>query len=150
MYYDELLETVVDNEILSTEMPVNKKNSLTSLSRKIESNYEKYSIPFNKTWNDGRFYKNVTIELYGSGQNGCRIRNAVTGQRYEYIVGSQDEDLFFKVSESTGRYGRKHPLILYYDSPEQYENQHFITLSSDIKTRWNDKYTAAMQRMRVN
>jgi hypothetical protein len=150
MYYDELLETVVDNENLSTDMPVNKKNSLTSVSRKSDPNYEKYSVPFNNTWKDGRFYKNITIELYGSGQNGCRIRNAVTGQRYEYIVGSQDEDLFFKVSDATGRYGRNYPLILYYDSPEQYENQHFITLSDNIKSVWNDKYMLAMQRMRLN
>ena len=147
MYYDEMLETAVDNDMLSTDTPVNKKNSLAAVARNVDPNYEKFSIPFNKTWKDGRFYKKITIELYGSGQSGCRIRNAVTGERYPYLVGSSDEDLFFKVCDSTARYGRKYPLILFYDSPEQYENQQFISVSADIKSKWQDKYMLAQKRM---
>ena len=150
MYYDEMLETAVDNDILSTETPVNNKKSLTAVARKFDVNYEKYSVPFNKTWKDGKFYKKIVIELDGSGQMVSRIRNAVTGERYQYIVGSQDEDLFFKVSDSTGRYGRKHPLILYYDSPEQYENQHFTSVSQEIKKAWQEKHMNARKRMRLD
>jgi len=150
MYYDEILETVVDNDMLSNEIPVNNKKSLTALAKKVDINYEKYNVPFNKYWKDGRFYKNIVIEIYGSGQIGSRIRNAVTGQRYNCIVGSSDEDLFFKVSDATGRYGRKTPLILYYDTPEQYENQHFTEVSGYIKTLWHQKNLAARQRMKFD
>lgn len=146
MYCEETLENVDD--ILLTETHVNKKFSSTSAARTYDNNYEKYSIPFNKTWKDGRFYKKIVIELYGSGQIGSKIRNAVTGQRYEYIVGSSHEDLFFKVSDATGRYGRKHPLILFYDSPEQYENQHFTSISPEVKSRWQEKHFAARQQLR--
>lgn len=146
MYYDEMLETAVDADFASTD---NRKNAsvAAAVARKIDHNYEKFSIPFNKTWKDGRFYKTITIELYGSGQSGSRIKNAVTGQRYPYIVGSVDEDLLFKVSDATGRYGRKHPLTLFYDSPEQYENQIVTTISQDVKTMWQEKNLAARKRM---
>lgn len=138
MYYEDLLETVVNE-------PVEKK-TMPTLARKIDDNYEKHKISVNKTWKDGRFYKDAVIELYGSSQTGSRIRNAVTGQRYPHLVGSSDEDLYFKVSDSTGREGRSYPLTLFYDSPEQYENHFFTTLEPHIKSLWQDKNFAARQR----
>ena len=139
MYYDEIIENAINTS------PINKKNATT---KQLDHNYEKFSIPFYKTWKDGKYYKKITIEIYGSGQTGAKIRNAVTSQRYPYIVGSSDEDLFFKISDSTGRQGRKYPLILFYDSPEQYENQHFTTLDTDIKHRWQEKNLVARKRLR--
>jgi hypothetical protein len=149
MYYDEMLETAVDAEIVSSDLPVNKKNTLAAVPKSIDHNYEKFNINFNK-WKDGRFYKTITVELYGSGQCGSKIRNAVTGQRYPYLVGSADEDLFFKVSNVTGRYGRKNTLTLFYDSPQQYENQHFTSINEDVKTMWQEKNLAARHRLRIN
>lgn len=82
-----------------------------------------------------------------------RIRNAVTGNRYrdehpklKYLVGSAQEDLFFKVSFSTGERGRN-PSILFYDSPEQCEKHHKIVLSQKIKEAWNAKVLKARHRM---
>ena len=102
-------------------------------------NYEKYSIPFNGMWADGKYYKRITIENYGSGSHGNLIRNAVTGIKYNITVGSAGEDMFFKVRESTGRNGRRETLTLYYDSPEQFENHHFTTLPIEVKQKWHKR-----------
>ena len=102
-------------------------------------NYEKYIIPFNGTWSDGKYYKRITIENYGSGSHGHLIRNAVTGIKYNIAVGSAGEDTLFKVRESTGRNGRRESLTLYYDSPEQFENHHFTTLPIEVKQKWHKR-----------
>ena len=146
MYYDEMLETAVETDVLS-EVQQKSNKTTAVLNPRADNNYEKYKIPFNNTWKDGRFYKNIVIEHYGSGQQGSKIRNAVTGQRYPFLVGSSDEDLFFKVSEASGRNGRKSTLILFYDSPEQYENHHFINISQDVKDRWQEKNMEARRRL---
>ena len=78
---------------------------------------------------DGKeYYKKVHINLYGSGIVGTKIRNAVTGERYDYKVGSKEQDLFFSVALCTGENGMKESLSLFYDSPEQYENHMFQTI----------------------
>ena len=138
MYYEDLLETVVNTKISSID---NKKN--TSSANKFDVNYKKIIIPFNKTWNDGKYYKSIVVEVYGSGQTGSRIRNAVTGQTYSYLVGSRAEDLFFKVTDSSAHNGIKYPLILFYDSPEQYEKHQFTSVSQEIKKKWQEKQVAA-------
>ena len=79
------------------------------------------------------------IENYGSGSRGSLIRNATSGSTYEHTVGSQSENLYFKVIDSTGRFFRKTPLILYYDSPEQYENHHHVTVKTEIKNMWHER-----------
>ena len=150
MYYDEMLETAanVDVDALSDSrsVPVKKHNAKSIIQRK-DKLYEKYVKPFNATWKDEKYYENVVIENYGSGQQGTKIRNAVTGQREPYLVGSSNEDLFFKVSEVTARNKRKDSLTLFYDSPEQYENHHFTYVSQDIKDRWQRKYMDARRRL---
>ena len=145
MYYDELLETA-DNEISSVEHKLNKIKAAEE-ARNVDKYYEKYSILFNDTWKDGKFHKKLTIENFGSGQSGTMIRNAVTGMRYTNLVGSSDEDLFFKVIDSSGRNGRKYPMILFYDTPEQYENHHFTTLHQNIKEKWYEKCLEARARV---
>jgi len=89
--------------------------------------------------------KNKTkIEVYSTSFiPGTLIRDAITGQRYsQYRVGSNLEDLFFKVREVTGQFG-KEPLLLYYDSPEQYERHMDHVVSNTIKQRWTDKFANA-------
>lgn len=143
MYYEDLLETAVNDE---TSVELRKKNTVDDIKR-LDTHYEKYSIPFNKVWTDGKFHKRMIIEIYGSGTIGTKIRNAVTGVSYNFIVGSSDEELFFKVTDSTGRNGRREPMMLYYDSPEQYENHQFTTVPTEIKQRWHKKSLKAQQRL---
>jgi len=145
MYYDELLETV-DNDVSSIQQKLNKMN-VADQAKKVDKYYEKYSVPFNDVWKDGKFYKKVNIENYGSGQVGTRIRNAVTGEKYSNLVGSIDEDLFFKVADASGRRGRMEPLMLYYDTPEQYENHHLTIVSQSIKEKWYEKCLEARKRV---
>lgn len=144
MYYDDLLETAVNDET-SVEFHLRQKAADDTVKR-IDKNYEKFSVPFNNTWTDGKYYKRITIENYGSGSHGTRIRNAVTGVYYDFIVGSADEDIFFKVTDATGRNGRNAPLMLYYDSAEQYENHHFTSVSPEIKQKWHDRSVEAQKR----
>ena len=89
--------------------------------------------------------KNKTkIEAYSTSFiPGTMIRDAITGHRYSQDrVGSNREDLFFKVREVTGQFG-KEPLLLYYDSPEQYERHMDHVVSNTIKQRWTDKFANA-------
>jgi hypothetical protein len=145
MYYEDLLDSAVNDES-SVEFKLRQKEAADAL-KKMDRNYEKYSILFNDTWTDGKFYKRVTIENFGSGSHGTWIRNAVTGVRYNIHVGSADEDIFFKVTDSTGRNGRKEPVMLYYDSPEQYENHHFTSVSTEVKQKWYKRHLKAQKRL---
>jgi hypothetical protein len=145
MYYEDLLDSAVNDES-SVEFKLRQKEAADAL-KKMDRHYEKYSISFNDTWTDGKFYKRLTIENYGSGSHGTKIRNAVTGVRYNINVGSADEDLFFKVTDSTGRNGRKEPMMLYYDSPEQYENHHFTSVSPEVKQKWYKRHLEAQKRL---
>lgn len=127
-------EDFSDAESADSYFKINYKRKMT-----IDPRYEKYKIYINKTWHDGKYSKYATIENYGSGSQGSLIRNAITGNKYNIQVGQKIENMLFKVIDSTGRYGRKEPLILYYDSPEQYENHHFVSVSPEIKKRWHEK-----------
>lgn len=146
MFYEDHFDPAAENDVVSVEQKVIKK-SVAAEAASVDNYYTKYTISLNKKWTDGKYYKNVTIEIYGSGQTGSRIRNAVSGQRYNFLVGSVDEDLFFKVTDSRAHYGRKEALHLYYDTPEQYENHHFTTVSQNVKNSWNDKHMMAMKRV---
>ena len=101
------------------------------VGKKLNNNYEKCSLTVKI---DGK--SRITIKNYGSGSQGSRIVNAVTGNKYNIKVGSAKEILLFKVTDSTGFNGRNEPLMLYYDSPEQYENHYFTTVAPDTKQKW--------------
>jgi hypothetical protein len=114
----------------------------------LDKNYQKYTKLLNKKWTDGKFYKKAVIECHGSFQIGTRIRNACSGHYTNHLVGSLEEDLYFKVIDANARYGRSDPLFLFYDSPEQYENHQFIVLPRDVKEQWYNKNLEARQRQK--
>ena len=138
--------------VAADDSSFNLKMNSTEMGRNIDTKHEKYTILFNNTWKDGKYRKTVTIENYGSGQQGSRIRNAVTGEKYSHseLVGSKFEDLYFKVIESTGRFNRRDPLILFYDTPDQYENHHFVTLNNLVKEKWYEKCLATRNRLQID
>ncbi len=87
--------------------------------------------------NDGRtYYKVLTIGIYGSGQVGSRARNAVSGSKYNILVGSKEQDKLYAVALCTGENGNKSPIFMYYDSPEQYESHLLSRLDIENKTKW--------------
>lgn len=147
MYYEDLIDNNFNDES-SAEFRLRQKETLSAL-KKLDKHYEKYNIPFNDIWTDGKYHKKITIESYGSDSTGTFIRNAVTGIRYDIKVGSKDEYILFKVTNAIGRNQRKDPLILYYDSPEQYEKHHLANLSDTIKKKWveNALYMQRQQNM---
>jgi hypothetical protein len=143
-YYDnEQFEQPIENETYKFSRFTAMNNIDNRANNK---NYDKYSIVVNKVWTNGKYYGKVHIENFGSGQQGDRIKNAVTGERTRFAVGSSDEDLFFKVSEAS----RKNvPLVLFYDSPEQYENHHFTAVNDKLKESWNLKHANAVKKYTV-
>lgn len=142
MTYEDQFYSANENDV---ELHFNK-NALTEVKNS-DKYYEKYVLPVEKVLVNGEIYKSRrTIEKYGSGQVGSRIRNAVTGSRTGYLVGSVDEDLFFKVSDTYGRNGRREPLMLFYDSPEQYENHTFNILDERVKDAWHKKMLEVRKR----
>jgi len=143
MPYEDQYYPAVDDRSDDADL---KKNAIAD-REKLDPNFQKHTKEFNNKWTDGKYYKKITIKSYGSGQMGSKIRNAVTGMYTPYVVGSKNEDLFFIVIDSVGRNGRKDPLFLFYDTPEQYENHQYCILSQKIKEKWYEKNLLARQAL---
>lgn len=80
---------------------------------------------------------------------GTMIRDAITGNKYtNYFVGSLDEELFFKVKDTSGYVGNG-SFCLYYDSPEQYERHMKSTISVNVKKAWTDRFVLARARLEL-
>lgn len=76
------------------------------------------------------------------------IRNAVTGERYKgRYVGSSDENLFFKVINSSAELKNKDPFVLFYENPEQWErHNNDQKCPTSIKSRWDAKFKEEMKK----
>jgi hypothetical protein len=93
-------------------------------------------------------YTTKTINVFGSGDIGTSIRDAVTGVRnFAHKVGSVSEDLYFKARICTGEFGNREAQTLFFDSPEQYERHMCQTLDSDAKMKWHMKNRAARREL---
>ena len=84
--------------------------------------------------------KKVKIDLYTKGTIGANIRNAESGQYYNKLAGSRDEDLFFKVCMATGECKSKNgSSILFYNSPQQCMSHLNMVIDSKIVANWEEK-----------
>lgn len=94
--------------------------------------------------------KRANIELYASSsQNNSSIRDAITGHYTKYKVGKKiDENLFFKISISTGEISKNNRMFFFH-SPSEYEGHFNVTLSEDIKTNWKIKEEDAIIRHKL-
>jgi hypothetical protein len=73
---------------------------------------------------------------------GVKIRDPTNGIYYDYFVGKNDEDLFFKMRDVTGTIGTsKSGNDLYFHSPSHCERYLNITLPLSVKTKWTEKTT---------
>ncbi len=135
MFYEDLIDNNFDDDS-SVTLKLKEKETISSL-KKIDKYYEKYTFPFYDTWTDGKYYKNITTQNYGSGPAGSLIRNAVSGLIYDIRVGSLHEDMLFKVCKTTSK--TREPLVLFYDSPEEYEKHYFTNVSDDLKKKWVER-----------
>jgi len=150
MEYEELEE-------ITEEIPYNSYDDYKPNSDYEESEYsisnngenkKMDAMDFLKTLDKGfhtihrlnRNYKKTKIGFYNTNSTpGFYIRNAISGNRYKYKVGSYDEDLFFKVTVATGEIGENHPAILFYLYPEEFEKHMFSNVSEEKKKEWYEK-----------
>jgi hypothetical protein len=115
---------------------INSKNALEE-SKNIDSCYNKV-IRQEKRPN-GKL-KNVKVELYSSNGTGKHIRDAETGVYYKNLVGSRDEDLFFKVVLATGECnGKNGSSTFFFTSPTQYMSHMKCEVSPETISNWEQK-----------
>jgi hypothetical protein len=123
-------DTMSDTTFAST---ANKKNrKLLEDMKSIDKGYRKLPIHVNG------LKKN--IEVYAtSTAPGANIRDAITGYKNQNSrVGSSDEYHFFKVGYSGLNCGPE-KLVLFFDSPEQYERHMHTTIDAATKSKWLEK-----------
>jgi hypothetical protein len=111
--------------------------------QKIKEELKKSDRGYNTIWrmvekNDKM--KRTKIEAYTSGCFGSNIRDAETGQFYNHIVGSADEDLYFSVILATGECNSKNgSSTLFYSSPQQYMSHFKCDLDKSFIKKWQEK-----------
>jgi hypothetical protein len=91
------------------------------------------------------------ISIYTSGGTDSHIRDAETGAYYSHIVGSADEDLYFKVMLATGECNSKNgSSTLFYSSPSQYMSHLNNEVSEDTLQMWEEKCKARYKAIESN
>jgi hypothetical protein len=131
MYFEDFFHPNDENDVTN-----HQKRELNNI-KSIDPGYG--YIYRNRMTSTGKF-KKTRLDCYTTGDSGTNIRNAETGNSYKYKVGSSEEDLFFKVAISTGELrARNCSNILFFDSPEHYENYFNEELSDAIKYNWVEK-----------
>jgi len=144
--YDNHYDVTNENDYDSTDGSQKVSRRELNNLKKCDTGYYHFN---KKIANSGkRRNKNVKIEYYSSGDTGSQIRDAVTGHRCQYLVGSKYEDLFFSVIISNGNTRQSyHPAVLFYNSPEQYEKHQHIELPTNVKNDWSKKYANMIYEM---
>lgn len=119
-------------------------NSYRKKQRKAQDEYKMIDKDYRKLKIRVDIYTKKDIELYVTNSTpGHMIRDAITGARHkEYLVGSRNEDLFFKVKMPDHISDISSPVI-FFMSPEQYERHMYTTLSTQVKEKWENKFNAA-------
>lgn len=127
-YYEDLLENTINlHEEETKNINIDKKNKY----------HHKFKVPF-KGYINNKYYKYINVEFYSSGENGTKIRDALTGNFTKHLVGSEDEDLYFTVSICDNTTGQT-PVKLYYLTPEDYEKNNLCIVGERTKKLWKEK-----------
>ena len=92
-----------------------------------------FLIPTKKTYN--------TEKNFYSSERGQYIVNALTGEKYNYKVGSLDERKFWRVNIPFTKDGVTNSVKLFYVSPSEYEYHRDNDVETDIKIKWSRKKT---------
>jgi hypothetical protein len=90
----------------------------------------------------------ITVYTSSNGSIGSHIRNAESGEYYKELVGSLDEELFFKLNMATGEVKSKNgSTTMFYNSPNDCMRHLHIEIPQNIINKWEVKNT---ERLRVN
>jgi hypothetical protein len=101
------------------------------------------------TQRDSRGGKTKKMEMYTSSGTGNCIRDAETGQYYAEKVGSKDEDLYFKISLSTGECTSKNnSSAMYFQSPAHYMSCMKGNVSPAAIARWEARRDARIAELK--
>jgi hypothetical protein len=134
----------VDPEVFHDTYSVSNVDSVSlddnaKKQRKMLEEVKKMDKGYHKVYRsvDG---KKKSIEIYSTNIfPGSKIRGAIGGSYYpSFKVGSKDENLFFKIAMATGEC--KGNNILFFDTPEQFEQHMNTTLDQSIKEKWYEKF----------
>jgi hypothetical protein len=88
---------------------------------------------------DGKRY-NKKIKVYTSNGTGSYIRDVETGQYSSNMVGSRDEDLFFKVILATSECQSSNGFsTLFFISPQHYANYLQCEVDPEVVRNWEKK-----------
>lgn len=138
MYAYELLHST-DNDNLETN-----KVKVDRVKQQTKSNFHTYTYNVLKKINGKNHTKKMSIQYYSSGSVGTHICHAVSGDVTPHIVGSKMENLYYKVTMSTGTH-EGGSVILFYNSPEEYEKHQMCFTSPENKEKWYDKKMLVLQ-----
>ena len=88
------------------------------------------------------YYFNPHHITHSSNVVGSYIVNAVTNEKYPFMVGSEKEKLLFKVKNTTKNanfFSTRENDTLYFDDPEQYMNFRDVILDPSVVERWQKR-----------
>jgi hypothetical protein len=93
---------------------------------------------------DGKRY-NKKIKVYTSNGTGSYIRDVETGQYSSNMVGSRDENLFFKVILATSECQSSNGFsTLFFISPQHYANYLQCEVDPEVVRNWEKKRDARL------
>ena len=102
-----------------------------------------YNVIYRTRLNKRNTLAKTQIGIYTSGGADSQIRDAETGAYYPHIVGSADEDLYFKVILATGECKSTNgSSTLFYLSPTHYMSHLNDNISENAIQNWEEKRNA--------
>lgn len=99
------------------------------------------------TKSDGSL-KRSKIDLYTSGGCNTHIRDAESGKYYSDLVGSANEDLYFKTTLSTGECNKHGYNTLFYLSPEHCAAHLKTDISQYDVAGWLEKKQSRLSKLK--
>lgn len=115
---------------------VDQRNNLENAKRADRG----YNVIYRKMVGKNGQLKKTKITIYTSGSAHTHIRDAETGVYYNHLVGSVNEDLYFKVVLATGECKSKNgSSTLFYLSPRHYMAHTNCELDEEIISQWQKK-----------
>jgi hypothetical protein len=124
----------------------NNKNDLLNEVIKLDRGHTKIFGFIERS--DGSL-KKTKISIYTSGFIGNHIRDAETGEYFKEIIGSLDEDLYFKLAMSNGEVKSKNDSnTLFYKSPQHCMNHLHIDITPEIIQKWENKRNQRLLNIR--
>lgn len=141
MYQDDYFNT--------DENDFDSENHVEKILEKASMRDKGYNVIYRKALQrDGRTYSKK-IKVYTSSGTGKCIRDAETGEYFSNMVGSKDEDLFFKIILSTGECKSSNGYsTLFFISPQHYANYLQCEVDPTVVSNWEKRRDARLAELK--